>query len=89
MAVEQEVATFFCQHTSCDAITFRVNGTSNSTISTSIINTRSASNLSLSIATLLEYNKTTVECVAIFYDGSLPLFTPPVMLLIQGIVVHV
>ena len=43
---------------------------------------------SLSIVTLLEYNETTVQCVATFLDGSPPLFTPPVTLLIQGTILH-
>ena len=38
----------------------------------------------LSIATFLVYNGTTVECIAAFIDGSLPQFTAPVVLLVQG-----
>ena len=44
----------------------------------------------LSIETLLEFNQTTVECVATFLDGSPPQVTPAVVLLIQGLLnVHV
>ena len=39
----------------------------------------------VSIGTILEFNQTTVECVAVFFDGTLPLFTPAVTLLIQGL----
>ena len=40
---------------------------------------------SLSIGTLLEFNQTTVECVAVFFDERPALFTPAVTLLIQGL----
>ena len=43
----------------------------------------------LTILALPEYNGTVVECVAFFIDGSPPTFTPPVILIIQGRVVHV
>ena len=36
----------------------------------------------LSIETLLRYNQTSVECVATFSEGSSPILTAPVMLLI-------
>ena len=39
----------------------------------------------LSIGTLLEFNQTTVECVAFFNDGIPPQVTPAVTLLIQGL----
>ena len=43
---------------------------------------------SLSICALPGYNKTAVECVAIFYRGSFPFqFTAPVTLLIQGLII--
>ena len=39
----------------------------------------------LSITTLLGFNETNIECVAVFYEGSTPFqFTSPVTLLIQG-----
>ena len=37
------------------------------------------------ITTLLGFNETNIECVAVFYEGSTPFqFTSPVTLLIQG-----
>ena len=85
MAVEQEVATFNCQCLSCDAITWRLNGALLNRINSPNITTSSNGTIRLlSIGTLLEYNGTTVQCVAIFVDGSPPIFTPPVTLLIQG-----
>ena len=45
---------------------------------------------SLSIGTLLEFNLTYVECVALFFHGTPPQFSPAVALLIQGFLnVHV
>ena len=42
----------------------------------------------LTILALPEYNGTVVECVALFFDGSSPELTPPVYLLVEGIVVE-
>ena len=90
MAVEQEVATFVCQHLSCDAITWRVNGKLLNRINLPDITISSNGTIRLlSIGTLLEYNGTTVECVAVFLDGTPPLSTLPVTLLIQGIAIYV
>ena len=90
MAVEQERAIFHCQHNSCDDISWRVNGTSsnspNITIEGDPLN-GGGYRSSLSISTLLGFNETTIECVAIFFQRSPPnqiLFTTPVTLLIQG-----
>ena len=89
--VEQGEAVFSCQHRSSDDITWRVNGTS---ISASDNNNISEWRVPvgdghfiylLSIATLPGFNNTTIECGAVFFDGSPLLFTPPVALLIQGI----
>ena len=91
--VEQGEAVFSCQHRSSDDITWRVNGTS-------II---SSDNISewrvpvgdgcfvyfLSIATLPGFNNTIIECVVILFDSFRLLFTPPVTLLIQGIVCQI
>ena len=93
MAVEQGTATFYCQCLSCDSISWRVNGTAENrinspNISTSVIQQIRGGRV-LSIRTLLEFNQTTVECVAIFYDGTPPLFTPAVTLLIQGLIVYI
>ena len=87
--VEQGEAVFHCQHRSSDDIIWLVNGTSVS----------SSDNISeltvpvgdgrfvyfLSIATRPGFNNTTIECVAVFFDGSPLLFAPPVTLLIQGV----
>ena len=92
MAVEQETATFYCQHSNSDGINWRVNGQSLSVLNSS--NIRSSSNnpqsngarlYSLSIKALSEFNRSTVVCVAIFFDGSPPEFTMPVSLLVQGL----
>ena len=89
MTVEQQVATFPCQHNGSDDINWRVNGTPpNSPHITTDRDPLSGGGYSsvLSIRTLLGFNETTVECVAIFYEGSPPFqFTPPVTLLIQGL----
>ena len=93
VAVEQGVATFHCQHSFAVAVGWRVNGMSLNTANFQNISTNStpgpngAATLTLSIGTLLEYNGTTIECVAAFFDGSLPMFTPPVLLLIQGMII--
>ena len=93
VAVEQGVATFQCQHSLASAIGWRLNGI--------LLNTENFQNIStastlgpngvsthiLLIGTLLEYNGTTIECVATYFDGSLPMFTPPALLLIQGMII--
>ena len=79
---------FHCQHRSSDYINWRVNGTSFNSLNISI----EKSPLSgggfgsyLYISTLPEYNRTTIDCVAIFFQGPSPFqFTLPVTLLIQG-----
>ena len=90
VAVELETATFQCQHLSCDGIGWRVNGMSLDTmnppnITTDRILLSSADvQYTLTIVTLLEYNQTNVECVAIFFD-RLPVLTETAVLLIQGL----
>ena len=90
MAVEQETATFRCQHSTSDGIVWRVNGMSLDTmnppnITTDRILLSSADvQYTLTIVTLLEYNQTNVECVAIFFD-RLPVLTETAVLLIQGL----
>ena len=90
MAVEEKVATFYCQHSASDTIDWRVNGSSLNrrplqNISMGYHQAGDAQVYSLLIGTLLEYNMTTVECVAFFDDRSPPQFTPNVTLLIQGL----
>ena len=90
VAVEEGVATFHCQHTDCNSIDWRVNGTFLNRI-TSLLNISrdeqqvgaGVRKYSISIATSLEYNTSEVECVAYFSSG-LRLISPAVMLLIQG-----
>ena len=89
MAVEQGTATFQCQHPLAVVIGWRVNGISLSiaalpNVSVTSVETPSGVTTILSIRTLLDNNGTTVECIALFIDGSSPQFTPPVALLIQG-----
>ena len=87
MAVEEGIATFLCQHSSSDAVNWRVNGTSMNKINSANISTTTMADIdSITFQTLLEFNQTTVECVATFFDGSPPQFTSPVTLLIQGFV---
>ena len=87
MAVEQGTATFQCQHPLAIAIGWRVNGIP-------LLNIADLQNLSstthngvtmLSIGGLLENNGTIVECIATFFDGSPPISSTPVPLLVQGI----
>ena len=63
-----------------------VNKINSPNISTNVIQQIGGGRIyTLSIETLLEFNQTTVECVAIFFDGTPPQVTPAVMLLIQGL----
>ena len=93
VAVEQRIATFYCQHLRCDSISWRVNGIAENKINLPNISIQSdeiqqiggGKIYSLSIGTLLEFNQTTVECVAVFFDGTPSQVTPHVTLLIQGL----
>ena len=91
MAVEQGTATFYCQHLTSDSISWRVNGRAENKIISPNISTCEIQQIGggriilLSIGTLLEFNQTTVECVAFFIDGTPPQVTPAVTLLIQGL----
>ena len=90
VAVEQGTATFECQHLTCDGISWQVNETSLENVkSQNIITDRillpsAEFRHSLTIDTLLEYNQTTVECVAVFFERT-SVLTEPVVLLIQGL----
>ena len=94
MAVEQGTATFYCQHLTSDNISWRVNGISLNMINSQNIRSSSSNQqnggkiYSLLITgneTLLEFNHSTIECIAVFFDGSPSQFTPPVTLLVQGL----
>ena len=86
VAVEQGTATFQCRHPLAVSIGWRVNATLQNVANLPNISTATPNDVTiLSIATLLAYNGTTVECIATFIDGSSPQFTPPVLLFIQGI----
>ena len=88
VAVEQGRAIFNCQHNSSDDIIWRVNGTSPNSSHISIEGVPLSGGgfrASVSVRTLLNFNETTIECVAVFLQGSLPFqYTTPVALLIQG-----
>ena len=89
VAVEEGVASFYCQHTDCNSIDWKLNGTFYNRITSPNISRdeqqvgAGAKRYSISIATALEYNMSRVECVAYFSSGS-QLTSPVVMLLIQG-----
>ena len=86
--VEQGEAVFHCQHRSSDDIIWRVNGTSiiyRDNISERRVPAGDGHFVYfLSIPALPDFNNTTIECGAVFFDGSPLLFIPPVTLLIQG-----
>ena len=90
VTVEQQLAFFHCQHNDSDDITWRVNETTQSRTPlnyTTVPRTGGGLSSSLSIQTHLNFNRTTIECVAVFFhiQGSSPFqFTAPVTLLIQG-----
>ena len=93
VTVEQGVAIFHCQHGSSDDITWRINGKAVSSPNITIERVPLSSggfNSSFSIPTLLDFNQTIIECVAVFYRESDPFqFSPSVTLLIQGIVTRI
>ena len=87
--VEQGVAVFHCQHGSSDDITWKLNGKAVSSPNVTIERVPLSSGgfyASLLIPTFLDFNQTTIECVAVFYRETDPFqFAPSVTLLIQGI----
>ena len=91
VAVEQGTATFYCKHLTCDNIGWRVNGVpvnriNSPNISINDIQESGGGRINtLSIGTLLEFNQTAVECVAVFFHGTPSPLTPAVTLLIQGL----
>ena len=90
MAVEQGTANFQCQHSFANDINWLLNGISLNragltNVSFGVQFKGNVRTYTLSIGTRLEYNHTTVECVATFTNGSPPQFTEAVALLIQGL----
>ena len=90
VAVEQGTASFQCQHPFANGINWLLNGTSPNragliSLFSSVHFNGSIRSYALSFGILLEYNQTTVQCVAIFTDGSPPQFAEAVTLLIQGL----
>ena len=91
VAVEQGTATFYCQCLTCDIIGWRVNGVPENKINSPNISTDEMHKIfgskiyTGSIGTILEFNQTTVECVALFFYGTPSrVISPTVTLLIQG-----
>ena len=85
--IEQQVAVFDCQHSSSDDIGWRVNGASSNSPNVSVVKVPLSGGgfrSSLSVATLPDFNETSVQCVGIFYQGTPLQFTPLVTLLVQG-----
>ena len=77
-------AVFRCQHSGADSLGWRVNYTS---VERYPLPGISEGLGILTILALPEYNGTVVECVALFFDGSLPALSPPAYLIVQGRVI--
>ena len=77
-------AIFRCQHSAADSLGWRVNGNS---IERDPLPGVSEGPGTLTILALPENNGTVVECVALFFNGSLPSLSPPAYLIVQGRVV--
>ena len=90
-AVEQDSVTYCCEHSSAIDIFWSIDTPSGDLTGTSVTrNQRSgggmASNLTVEIR--LQYNETSVECVAVVDRGTLPQYTPTAKLLIQGLLCY-
>ena len=73
VTVEQGVAIFHCQYGSSDDITWRLNGKAISSLKFNFAIERfplssDGSYSSLSIPTFLDFNQTTIECMAVFIE---------------------
>ena len=83
------VAVFYCQHTTANVITWRINGTSLGDfpegVSSAII---SGGIFTLMIAALPDYNLTVIECEALFSDSP-SAQTEPAIMMIQGMSLYV
>ena len=84
---------FNCQHDTADTVGWLLNSTSLSHLEEQF-NTcihplpYGAPLHQLKIPSNLEYNMTTVVCLALFLDGSRPEMTNPVYLILQGIILY-
>ena len=87
---QKQIARFDCQHSTADAIGWRLNGTtfldrslqgvsaSSTSLAGGVLNT-------LTIVALPDYNQTSIECVAFFDTGSPIEVTDIIMLTVQGL----
>ena len=83
-------AEFQCQHSTGDAISWTLNGTSYLGLHLDGVSTNSTPLPggvlgTLTIVAYPEYNQTGIRCVATFFDGSPIEQSDPVMLTIQGL----
>ena len=82
---------FHCQHPTASDLEWLLNGSSTSLgrpdIQFSTIVSGDGISEQLMIETQIEHNQTSIECVAKFSDGSLPMKTLSVTLGVQGIYV--
>ena len=91
--VEGVEAVFHCQHPTADAIGWRLNGTTFfdsswddvfvaiTSIAGGIVNT-------LTILALSHYNKTQVECMALYFDGYPNMVSITGNLIVQGLLIN-
>ena len=83
-------AVFCCQRPTANAIGWRLNGTTllastlDGVVATSTSTARGIFNI-LTISALPHYNQTRVECVAVYFEGSLITDSDVVNLTIQGV----
>lgn len=86
-----EQALFYCNHSTTQDIAWRINDTSLSVLNLPTITTRrirlqdspgDSFVHELAIQALMEYNQTSVQCLA--YIGSSPEYSPEATVLIQG-----
>ena len=90
-----ELATFYCNHSATHDIAWRVNDTSLSVLKLSTVKAQTIKRFQtndsvgvsfvheLAIEALIEYNQTSVRCLA-YIDGSPVEYSPNVTMLIQG-----
>ena len=85
MVTLQQVAVFNCQHQTADNIGWRVNGTFLSRHQPQGVISHSNGVLStLNITASIEYNETTIDCVAVFYSEDVFQVSSLAYLYIQG-----